>query len=61
MLYRICGVDTPSYPGLLAFVGSARPTGVVQGLIAPSVLRPRLDRQVARDRRGRAGTSLDQC
>jgi hypothetical protein len=61
MLYRICGVGTPSYPGLLTCLGSARPTGVMQGLIAPSVLRPRLGRLFALPRHGRAGTSLDQC
>jgi hypothetical protein len=39
MLYRICGVGTPSYPGLLMCLGSARPTSVIQGLIAHSILR----------------------
>jgi len=57
MLYRICGVDPPSYPGLLTCLGCARPTGVMQGLIAPSVLRPRLDRLFALPRH-RAGRNI---
>jgi hypothetical protein len=58
MLYRICGVNTPSYPGFLRYLGSARPTGVMPGLIAHSVLRAPRGRLLGAARQRLARSSL---
>jgi hypothetical protein len=58
MLCRICEVGTPSYPGLLKCLGSARPTGVMQGLIAHSVLRAPRGRLLGPARQRLARSSL---